>query len=100
LIKLIKFGLNLQLVDCSKMADELELELSYEGDGNGEDGGYEEEVDYGESEGEEAAAPSRDAIQDDQTRDVHEDRGPASGKVDRKVGFVQKYRINARNVGC
>jgi len=81
------------------MADELELELSYEGDGNGEEAGYDEEVDYGESEGEEPAAPSQDAFQDNEAGDVQEDRGPASGKVDKKVGFIPFCLTNGRDMG-
>jgi hypothetical protein len=70
------------------MADELELELSYEGDGNGAEAGYDEEVDYGESEGEEPAAPAHNAIPDNKPGFVKEDRGPASGQVDKKVGVI------------
>jgi hypothetical protein len=73
------------------MADELELELSYEGDGNGGEAEYEEEVDYGESEGEEAAAPTHHANQDNEPGDAQEDRGPASGKVDKNVGLNLMY---------
>lgn len=82
------------------MADELELELSYEGDGHGEEAGYDEEVDYGDSEGEEPAAPSHDAIQDNEPGDVQEDRGPAAGKVDKKVGLRPICLVNVRITGC
>ena len=82
------------------MADELELELSYEGDDQGEDAGYEEEVDYGESEGEEAAAPSHEPIQNDEPGDVQEDRGPAAGKVDKKVSLILCYPIHANSDHC
>ena len=67
------------------MADELELELSYEGDPNADYGG--EEVDYGESEGEEQAAPSHqeDDQEKDETADARDERRGASNRNDRKV---------------
>ena len=69
------------------MADELELELSYEGDG-GEEGGYEEEVDYGESEGEEPARRGHDEDEEGAIPDAREQRSQPPVGIDKKVRMI------------
>lgn len=67
------------------MADELELELSYEGDDRGNDGEYGEEVDYGESEGEEPAEPANARDEDSDKADARGIKRPPPEDLEEKV---------------
>ena len=69
------------------MADELELELSYEGDDRGNDAEYGEEVDYGESEGEEPSLPAIHKDEDSDKADARGQKRPPPEDLEEKVSI-------------